>query len=162
MTTIPVNAPPHLLAFLIEHEIDARFIAPGKRMPTVLAAAAAIGAREDQILKTVLFAADGGAYVVAIANGTRRINRERLARATNLARPRAASPDTVFAVTGYPAGGVAPLGLPAGLPVIVDERVAAMSVAYGGGGTEDLLLQLNPADVIHHNQATVAQIVDES
>ena len=162
MTAIPANAPPHLLAYLIEHEIDAQFIAPGMPMPTVLAAAAAIGAREDQILKTVLFAADGGAYVIAIANGTRRINRERLARAATLARPRVASPATVFAVTGYPAGGVAPLGLPAGVPVIVDERVAALSLAFGGGGTEDLLLQLNAADVISHNHAKVAPIVDEA
>ena len=161
MTTFPSHAPAQLLAFLIEHEIEAQFIAPGTPMPTVVAAAAALGVPEEQILKTVLFAAEDDAYVVAVASGTRRINRERLAQAANLARPRAASPTTVFAVTGYPAGGVAPLGLPAGLPVIVDEHVAALSLAFAGGGTDDLLLQLNPADVIQHNNAKVAQIVDE-
>ena len=131
-------------------------------MPTVAAAAAAIGVREEQILKTVLFAAEDGAYIVAIANGTQRINRERLAQATQKVRPRVASPATVLAVTGYPAGGVAPLGLPAGLPVIVDERVAALSLAFAGGGTEDLLLRLNPADIIEHSNAKVAVIVDET
>ena len=162
MTAIPAHAPAHLLEFLSEHEIDAEFIAPGAPMPTVVAAAAAIGVREEQILKTVLFAAEDGAYVVAIANGTRRINRERLARAANLARPRVASPATVFAITGYPAGGVAPYGLPVGLPIIVDERVTALSSAFAGGGTEDLLLRLNPADLIQYSNAAVAQIVDDS
>ena len=161
MTVTPAQAPAHLLAFLIEYEIDAEFMSPGRPMPTVLAAAAAIGVPEDQILKTVLFAAEDGAYVVAIANGTRRINPERLARAANLTDPRAASPGAVYAVTGYPAGGVAPLALPPGLPVIVDARVAALTLAFVGGGTEDLLLRLNPTDLIRHNSATVAQIVDE-
>ena len=161
MTAIPAQAPAHLLTFLNDHEIDAEFIAPGAPMRTVVAAAAAIGVREEQILKTVLFAAEDGAYVVAIANGTRRINRERLARAANLARPRVTSPETVFAVTGYPAGGVAPLGLPAGLPVIVDELVSTLSSAFAGAGSVDLLLRVNPADIVRLNNAKIAQIVDE-
>ena len=158
----PINgAPAHLLTFLAENEIDAEFVAPGVAMPTVLAAATAIGVPEDQILKTLLFTADEGGHVVAVANGTRRINRALLADAAALSRPRAASPEAVLAITGYPAGGVAPLGLPLGLPVIVDEQVAALPWAFAGGGTEDLLLRVNPADVIRHNSATVARIVDE-
>jgi Cys-tRNA(Pro) deacylase len=162
MTTIPAHAPAHLLTFLIEHAIDAEFIAPGTPMPTVLAAAAAIGAREEEILKTLLFAADGGEHVIAIANGTRRISRRRLAEAAKVVQPRAANPATVFAVTGYPAGGVAPFGLPAGLPVIVDERVMTLSLAFAGGGTEDLLLRVNPEDIIQHSHAKVARIVEDS
>jgi Cys-tRNA(Pro)/Cys-tRNA(Cys) deacylase len=154
-------APPHLIAFLRRHGVDAEFVAPGVPMPTVVSAAAALGVPEEQILKTLLFAADDQ-FVVAIANGVRRIDRSLLAEASGLTRPRAASPDAVANITGYPAGGVAPLGLPERLPVIVDVGVARIPTAYGGGGREDLLLRLATADVIRLNNALVRRIVDDS
>ena len=161
MTAFPSRAPTQLLAFLTEHRIDAEFVAPGVPMPTVLAAAVAMGAPPERILKTLLFTGDEGAYVIAIANGTSRIDRARLAKVANLTRPRAANPEAVFVVTGYPAGGVAPLGLPQALPVIVDERAAALPFAFAGGGSEDLLLRLNPDDIIRHNNAKIARIIHE-
>ena len=153
-------APPRLRAFLEEHRIDARFVATGVPMPTVQLAAQAIGVPEEQILKTLLFADNGGDFVVVIANGTRRIDRGRLADATTMRKPRPAKPDDVISVTGYPAGGVAPLGLPASIQVIVDEATAALSFAYGGGGQEHLLLRVKISDVIRCNNALVADIVE--
>ena len=75
-------------------------------------------------------------------------------------KPRPASPADVIAVTGYPAGGVAPLGLPAAVPVIVDAATAALTVAYGGGGQEHLLLRVQISDVIRCNNALVADITE--
>lgn len=154
------DAPPHLVAFLSENRVSARFVAPGVPMPTVESAAAAIGVPEEQILKTLLFVGDDGRYVVAIASGSRRISRALLADASGISRARAAKPESVLEVTGYPAGGVAPLALASGVPVIVDEAVISLPVAYGGGGTEHLLLRLDPADIVRLNGATVASIVD--
>lgn len=161
MTDSATLAPPQLLAFLKRHGVDAEFVAPGVPMPTVATAAMAIGVPEAQILKTLLFASDGR-YVVAIANGTGRVDRALLADASGLVKPRAASPELVEEITGYPAGGVSPLGLPAGLPVIVDVSVARVPVAYGGGGREDLLLRLATADVIRLNNALIRRIVEQS
>jgi Cys-tRNA(Pro) deacylase len=160
MTLVPPQVPPHLLAYLERHQIPANFLSPGVPMPTVAAAAAAIGVSEEEILKTLLFAGDEGAHVVAIANGTRRINKALLAAASGLTRPRAASPQAVIEVTGYAAGGVSPFALPPGLPVIVDSAVSRLQVAYGGGGAEELLLRVIPADIIRLNHATVAPIVE--
>lgn len=161
MTAVPEHAPAHLLRFLNDRQIDATFIMPGVPMPSVRAAAAAIGAAEEEIFKTLLFTSGDGAFVVAIANGTRRINSSLLAEAADLTRLRTASPDAVLAVTGYPAGGVAPFALPFGLPVVVDEQAAALSSAFVGGGCEDLLLRVKPADIILHNNARIARIVVE-
>jgi prolyl-tRNA editing enzyme YbaK/EbsC (Cys-tRNA(Pro) deacylase) len=153
-------APLHLLTFLRRHGVDAEFVAPGVPMPPVAAAAAAIGVPEAEILKTLLFASEGQ-HVIAIANGSGRVSRSLLAEASGLAKPRAASPEVVADITGYPAGGVSPLGLPEGLPVIVDIGVARIPVAYGGGGREELLLRLATADVIRLNNARVRPIVEE-
>jgi Cys-tRNA(Pro)/Cys-tRNA(Cys) deacylase len=148
------------LAFLAKHRVRAEFVAPGVPMPTVASAAAAIGVPEEQILKTLLFVGEDERYVVAIANGTRKIARSLLAEASGIARPRAADPGAVLAVTGFPAGGVSPIALAAGIPVIVDEAVPPLPVVYGGGGAEHLLLRLDPADIVRLNGATVASIVE--
>jgi prolyl-tRNA editing enzyme YbaK/EbsC (Cys-tRNA(Pro) deacylase) len=145
--------------FLARHEVVVEFLTPGVPMPTVPAAAAAIGVPEDQILKTVLFANRDGECVVAVANGARRIDRALLGMAAGVAGLRVAPPAEVLAVTGYPAGGVSPLALPETLAVIVDTAVIALPVAYGGGGHEDILLRISPADIVRLNQATVETIV---
>jgi Cys-tRNA(Pro) deacylase len=153
-------APPHLRAFLEEHGIDARFVAPGSPMPTVPLAAQAIGVPEDHILKTLVFVGDSGDFVVAIANGTNRIDRKLLANTALMRKPRPATPGDVFVLTGYPAGGVAPVGLPPSVPVIVDAATAALDIGYGGGGDEHLLLRIRVSDVIRCNNALVADITE--
>jgi Cys-tRNA(Pro) deacylase len=153
-------APRRLRAFLEKHGIEARFVAPGVPMPTVQLAAQAIGVPEEQILKTLLFADDGDDFVVVIANGTRRIDRGQLADAATMRNPRPAKPEDVMAVTGYPAGGVAPLGLPTSVRVIVDEATAALSFACGGGGQEHLLLRVKISDIIRCNNALVAAVTE--
>ncbi|HEX2280408.1 MAG TPA: YbaK/EbsC family protein [Thermomicrobiales bacterium] len=153
------GAPAHLLAFLEKHSVDFEFLAPGVPMPTVLAAAAAIGVSPESVLKTLLFAGVNGSYVVAIANGTRRVNTLLLSAASGVPQPRPARPQVVIELTGYPAGGVAPLALPDDLPVIVDVNVEALQTAYAGGGRDDLLMRVQPADIIRLNSARTARIV---
>ena len=158
MNPPPDGVPEHLLEFLKNHGLDVDFVAPGVPMPSVALAAEVIGVPEDQILKTLLFASDDGDFVVVIANGTHRIDRDLLADAATMRKPRPAKPDDVIAVTGYPAGGVSPLGLPTSVPVIVDTATAALSFAYGGGGQEHLLLRVQISDVIRCNNARVAAV----
>jgi len=131
-------------------------------MPTVPTAAAAIGVRPEQILKSLVFEDRRGVRVVAIARGTGRIDRRRLALATGLDRPVPADPAVVLDVTGYPAGGVPPIGHRFLLPVIMDVRVAELDVAYGGAGTEDALLRISPSTIRVVTNAVVADIVGDS
>lgn len=152
-------APPHLLAYLEEHGVDHEIVAPGVPMPTVPAAAAALGVEVEQILKTLLFDDRSGGFVVAIACGTGRVDRARLATVSGAARLRVADAPDVLRVTGYPAGGVAPLALPPHLPVVVDTAVVDLPVAWGGAGREELLLRVAPADIVRLNKAIIADIV---
>ena len=149
-----------LVAFLRRHEIDAEVIAPGVPMPTVDLAAAAIGAEASQILKSLLFVDRAGAAVLVIASGPNRVNRERLAAVAGLDRPRMADPETVLRVTGYPAGGVAPIGHREPVRVLIVRRAADLDVAFGGGGAEELPLRIRPADIIRLTGAEVVDVVD--
>jgi Cys-tRNA(Pro) deacylase len=147
-----------LVAFLRERGVDAELLAPGVPMPTVPLAAAAIGVAEDQIIKSLLFRDTRGELVLAIASGTARIDRSLLAFATGLEKPRLADPATVLAATGFPAGGVAPVGHATPVRVVIDRRAAVMEVVYGGGGTEDVLLKIRPRDIIRLTSAEIADI----
>ncbi|MFT4039152.1 MAG: YbaK/EbsC family protein [Thermomicrobiales bacterium] len=153
------GAPQHLLDFLAKHAVDHEIIAPGVPMPTVPAAAAAIGVLDSQILKTLLFTDGAGVFVVAVANGVSKVDRARLAKLAGTKKLRVADAADVLRVTGYPAGGVSPLGLPPGLPMVVDRAVLELPAAYGGAGREELLLRVTPADVVRLNAATVGDII---
>jgi prolyl-tRNA editing enzyme YbaK/EbsC (Cys-tRNA(Pro) deacylase) len=147
-----------LRAFLEMNSVAPEFIVPGHPMPTVSLAAAAIGVHEDRIIKSVLFKAPTGEVVLAIAAGTARIDRHRLAEVAGIPGLKLADAETVLAVTGYPAGGVAPVGHVTRIPVVVDQRVMDMGDVFGGAGTEEALLQIAPADIVRLTGAVIADI----
>lgn len=151
-----------LLAYLERHGYPAKLLQPGVPMPTVPAAAAAIGVAPEQILKSLLFVSDDGACVLAIAAGTGKINRSRLAAYCGVRKLTLADAATVRRVTGYPVGGVAPVGHVEPLRVVIDDRVMGLGVAFGGGGAEELLLEIAPADIQRLTGATVADIADSA
>lgn len=149
-----------LLAYLARHRCPATLVSPGVPMPTVPLAAAAIGVEPAQILKSLLFTAGDGDAVLAIAAGTGKINRSRLAALTGAKKLSLADPDTVLRLTGCPVGGVAPVGHREPLPVVIDRRVMELEVAFGGGGAEDVLLKITPAEIQRLTGATLADIAD--
>ncbi len=105
-----------------------------------------------------MFAAPDGQLVLAIAAGPARIDRGLLADAAGLPKLKLADATVVQESTGFPAGGVAPIGHLTPLRVILDEGAAALDVAYGGAGTEHGLLRIAPVDIIRLTGAIVAQI----
>lgn len=131
-------------------------------MPTVPMAAAAIGVEESQIIKSVLFIGVPGTVVLAIACGVSRIDRTKLSAITGFGKLRLADPETVLSATGFPAGGVSPIGHVTRIPVVIDSRVMAQKSVYGGAGSEHALLMISPADIIRLTTATIGDITVET
>jgi len=148
-----------LADFIVEHGLQAEIIAPGAHMPTVDAAATALGVSPDQIFKSVLFQARDGQCVMVIACGNGRVDLQRVQAITGLCGLRLAKPDVVFARTGYPAGGTPPVGHREKFPVIVDTRVAAQDWGYAGGGRPEFLVKIRSADITRLNNAVVEDVV---
>jgi prolyl-tRNA editing enzyme YbaK/EbsC (Cys-tRNA(Pro) deacylase) len=147
--------------FILNNCLDAEVILPGVPTPTVPLAAAALGVPEAQILKSLLFVTSQGDGVVAIAAGTKRIVARKLEAASGLSKLKLARPDTVQRLTGFHAGGVAPVGLPPGTRVIIDRSATDLEIAYGGAGTDAHLLRIKPSTIIEVNAGTVADICDD-
>jgi len=140
-------------------EIAGEIIRPGAPTPTVEAAAAALGVRPTSILKSLLFVTPDGAGILAIACGPAKIDRARLAAAAGVERVKLAPMNEVERHTGYPVGGASPVCHATPLTVIIDRRVVAQDIVYGGGGTVDSMLKITPAEIMRVTGASVADII---
>lgn len=77
-------------------------------------AARAIGVEVAQIVKSLVFLADGSP-VVALVGGDRRLDEAKLATAAGASDARRATAEQVRESTGYPIGGIPPSVMPAPL-----------------------------------------------
>ena len=146
-------------AAIAELGIEGTIVHPGAPMATVPLAAAAVGCLNEQIIKTVVFLDDQNRTIVGIANGTGRIDRDLLAGAVGAIKVRLADPETVLVRTGYPAGGVSPIGIRDQAVVIaIDPAVLVEEAVFGGAGTEDDLLLLASSLLVQITSAQVAKI----
>jgi prolyl-tRNA editing enzyme YbaK/EbsC (Cys-tRNA(Pro) deacylase) len=145
--------------YLLKHQLQAEIVAPGAHMPTVDAAASAMGVPPEQIFKSILFQSPAGRCVLVVASGNARVDVRCVEGLTGIVNLKLAKPEVVFAKTGYPAGGTPPVGHRERIPVIVDTRVAAQPWGYAGGGRIELLVKIQTADIIRLGQATVADVV---
>lgn len=156
-----VNDPAErLAAFVAAEGIDADVLFPAGPTATVAEAAATLDVPPTRIVKSLLFASQGGEYLLVVACGEAKIDRERLAETAGLPKLKLASPATVLAVTGCAVGGMPPVGHGESLPVIVDRAVLAEPMVYGGGGRIDAVLRILPEDIVRLNQATLADVTE--
>ncbi|MER3397776.1 MAG: EbsC protein [Chloroflexota bacterium] len=148
-----------LEAFLRERASRARLVRLESDTSTVEAAAEALGVPPARIIKSLVFIAGDGPILV-IAGGPDRVDRRRLAELLGLpaGKVRLATPEEVLTATGYPVGGVPPVGHTRPIKVYVDRRVAeAPSTVFGGGGAGGVLLEIEPAELI---RLTGAEVID--
>lgn len=150
-----------LAHFVQTNGITAEIVHLSEQTPTVATAAAALGVRPDQIIKSVLFLADGDPLLV-VANGTARVHRKQLADQLTMSRRRVkmAGPEQVLAITGFAVGTVPPFGHRAPLPTLVDERVLEETAVFGGGGAINALMRVTPQELLRVTGARVVDVVD--
>ena len=141
--------PADLSRYIEQHRIDARLITDIGDTPTVPTAAAALGVGVDQILKTLLFYVQKQPYVV-ISHGVEPVPARVLAdhfgvgkRQIKLARA-----EQVLAETGFPVGGVPPIGHRNPNPVIMAQSILDYDVVFGGGGDDRTMLRIPVSELL--------------
>jgi prolyl-tRNA editing enzyme YbaK/EbsC (Cys-tRNA(Pro) deacylase) len=150
---------PRVRAALQSQNLDLRIITPGAPMPTVALAASAVGCSHDQIIKTVVFTSPDGRAVIAVANGMHRVDRRRLAVMAGVDALKLAGPEFVLERTGYPAGGVSPIGIrDSEAPMVIDTAVLEQGIVFAGAGTDTDLLELGTDLLVALTGARIAEI----
>jgi prolyl-tRNA editing enzyme YbaK/EbsC (Cys-tRNA(Pro) deacylase) len=127
---------------------------------TAADAAQAIGCEIGQIVKSLVFMADGRPFL-ALTSGSNRADPELLAGLVGSIEVRRANPDEAREATGYAIGGTPPLGHPSRLLVLVDRDLLSYEVVWAAAGTPDSVFPITPRELLRTTNAQVADFKDE-
>jgi prolyl-tRNA editing enzyme YbaK/EbsC (Cys-tRNA(Pro) deacylase) len=134
---------------------DVRTFPAGTR--TAADAAAAVGCDVAQIVKSLVFVADG-CPVLALTSGANRVDEAALAAHLGATEVRKASADEVRAATGYAIGGTPPVGHDTPLRVVCDRDLTGYDEVWAAAGNASTVFPLAPDDLIAAADATVVDL----
>lgn len=125
-------------------------------------AANAIGCQVAQIVKSLIFIANGEP-VVALVSGANRLDERKLAALRGIGRKKVKRPDadTAKTITGFSIGGVPPFGHASALPVYVDEDLTRFDVVWAAAGTPSAVFAITPDDLVQASHGTVVDLKKE-
>ncbi|MCU0262527.1 MAG: YbaK/EbsC family protein [Candidatus Nanopelagicales bacterium] len=124
--------------------LDVRRFPEGTR--TAQDAATAIGCPVGAIVKSLIFTVDGE-VVLALVSGANQLDEARLAAAAGGSTCRRANADDVRAATGFPIGGVPPIGLATPVREFLDEDLLGHEVVWAAAGTWHDVFPIAPTDL---------------
>ena len=110
---------------------------------TAADAAAAIGVELGQIVKSLIFAVDGE-VVLAYVSGSNQLDEKKLALAAGGLKCARVDADVVRQATGFPIGGVPPLGLATQMRVFIDPDLLQYDEVWAAAGTWNDVFQIDP------------------
>jgi Cys-tRNA(Pro) deacylase len=124
---------------------------------TAAEAAQAVGCHIGQIVKSLVFMADGKA-VLALTSGQNRVDPDTLARLVDAKSVRKASPEEAREATGFAIGGTPPFGHSRPIEVFVDRDLLDHEVIWAAAGTPKAVFALSPQDLLEASGGTLADI----
>ncbi len=107
-------------------------------------AAEALGLCLHQVVKTLVFEADGSRPLIVLMHGDREVSAKALARHLGVKRVAPCDRKTAEKLTGYKVGGISPFGTRQRLPVYVESDILKMERIYINGGKRGLLVMVSP------------------
>jgi prolyl-tRNA editing enzyme YbaK/EbsC (Cys-tRNA(Pro) deacylase) len=123
---------------------------------TAVDAATAIGCEVAQIVKSLVFVADG-APVLALTSGANRVDERALGLALGAEHLRKADAQEVRDATGFVIGGTPPFGHDQPLTVVCDRALTGLGEIWAAAGSPSTVFPLTPETLL---RVTGARIVD--
>jgi Cys-tRNA(Pro) deacylase len=141
--------------FLTAHGLEERIYTFTESTENAFLAAQALGVELGQIVKSVIFLADGKPVLV-LMSGDMNVDTKKLKKFLGVKKVRIADAETVLAVSGYPVGAVPPIEHRQPMITYLDESFRRFSQIYPAAGstrnmfatTFEELLGLTKAEVI--------------
>lgn len=118
-------------------------------------AAAAIGCDVAQIVKSLVFVADGSP-VLALTSGANRVDEPALAEALGASQVAKADAAQVREATGYAIGATPPFGHDTPIRVVCDQTLTEHEEIWAAAGSPSSVFPLAPATLLEVTGATVA------
>jgi Cys-tRNA(Pro) deacylase len=120
-------------------------------------AANAIGVAVGQIVKSLVFGVDGE-IVMAYVSGANQLDEKKLAAAAGGAKSSRVDADAVREATGFPIGGVPPLGLATQLKIFMDPDLLHYDEVWAAAGTWNDVFPIDPRDLQRVTNGVVVEI----
>lgn len=133
-------------------DIDVVTFPEGTR--TAVDAAAALECDVEQIVKSLIFNADGE-LVLALTSGANQVDTDKLASAADRPSCGRADADQVRATTGYAIGGVPPFGHDQPVRTWIDPHLLTMNEVWAAAGTPKTVFAIDPNELVTITGATV-------
>lgn len=127
---------------------------------TAADAARAVGCEIGQIVKSLVFMADGLA-LLALTSGPNRADPRRLAILIGAKEVRKATAKEAREAAGYAIGGTPPFGHPRRLRVLVDRDLLGYDELWAAAGTPEAVFSITPADLVRASGGRVADFRQE-
>lgn len=131
--------------------------------PTMTAqdAATQLGVPLETIIKSILFTDENQTPVLAILTGDRRADRKKLASTVGASKLRIGAPEATKESTGFEVGLMPPVGHKNRITSVIDQKVMSFDKVYGGSGTAESLMEIDPHDIARLNDAKIADISEQ-
>lgn len=127
---------------------------------TATEAAAAVGCELSQIVKSLIFEADGEPVLV-LMDGASRVDVERVRAELGAATVKRAGAQLVRSATGYAIGGVPPFGHATEMRVLADRGLLAHDTVWSAAGDPHTVFALEPRALVVHARGAVADVREQ-
>ncbi|MFJ6855322.1 YbaK/EbsC family protein [Streptomyces sp. NPDC091271] len=124
---------------------------------TAVEAAAAIGCELSQIVKSLIFEADG-VPVLVLMDGSSRVDVERVRAELGAGEVKRAGADLVRETTGYAIGGVPPFGHRTKTRVLADRGLLGHTTVWAAAGTPHTVFPLDPGSLVELAGGTLVDV----
>lgn len=126
---------------------------------TAQQAADAIGTEVGQIVKSLIFVADGEPILVLVS-GSNMADTNKLGAMLS-SKVKRADAQLVREATGFAIGGVSPVGHPSPLTTIIDEDLLKYDVVHAAAGTPFAVFTIAPEKLVRITGGRVADVAQQ-
>jgi len=112
----------------------------------------------ETVIKSILFMDERQTPILAILTGDKRVDRKKLASVVGSSKVKVGTPEVAKELTGFEVGVMPPVAHKNRIITVIDQKVMSFNNVYGGSGTAEALLEIDPRDVARLTDAKVASI----
>jgi len=142
--------------YMVQNNVQGEHLTFEQSCHSVEAAAKAVEATPEDLVKNICLVDDEGRLIIAIVKGEDRVSTKRCGKALGINTPKIANPEEVLAKSGYPAGGVPSFGFNG--VFLIDPKVLEKDYVYTGGGSTSSLVKISSEELQRVNQGQVVRI----
>ncbi len=144
---------------LLDSQFDGKIFYTKDTIFTVSDASSAVGAPEEEILKSILLRVNRGKFfALALMSGVNRVDTKKIKKMLKVSHLSFANPEECLMLSGFKPGGVPPVGYPEQPMTLIDEDLFKYSEVWAAAGTDHAFFPICPKELMRITRGEKADI----